>query len=75
MILFVIFVDICYNILPALKDANGNPLPFLSLNLLWAVTSVVGDRRHLRLGLPAQLRDDEADPDPRPADRRMPQPP
>ncbi len=42
MILFVIFVDICYNILPALKDAKGNPLPFLSVNLLWSVTSVIG---------------------------------
>jgi hypothetical protein len=42
LILFVIFVDICYNILPALKDANGNPQPFFSLNLLWAATSVAG---------------------------------
>jgi hypothetical protein len=42
LILFVIFVDLCYNILPALKDPHGDPLPFLSLNLLWAVTSMVG---------------------------------
>jgi hypothetical protein len=41
-ILFVIFVDITYNVLPALKDAAGNPKPFLSLNLLWSVTSLVG---------------------------------
>ena len=41
-ILCVIFVDICYNILPALKDANGNPLPFFSLGTFWALTSVVG---------------------------------
>jgi hypothetical protein len=41
-VLFVVFVDLCYNILPALKDAAGNPLPFFSLNLLWAATSVVG---------------------------------
>jgi hypothetical protein len=42
LILFVIFVDLCYNILPALKDGAGNPIPFFSINLVWAVTSVVG---------------------------------
>ena len=42
LILFVIFVDLCYNILPALQDAKGNPQPFLSINLLWAATSVAG---------------------------------
>ena len=42
LILFVVFVDICYNILPALKDANGNPQPFFSLNLLWSLASVAG---------------------------------
>ncbi len=42
LVLFVVFIDLVYNILPALKDAHGNPLPFLSLNLLWAATSVVG---------------------------------
>jgi hypothetical protein len=31
----IILVDLCYNILPALKDAHDEPLPFLSLNLLW----------------------------------------
>jgi len=41
-VLFVIFVDLCYNILPALKDSAGNPQLFFSLNLLWAATSVVG---------------------------------
>jgi hypothetical protein len=38
----IILVDLCYNILPALKDAHGEPLPFLSLNLLWVISSVVG---------------------------------
>jgi hypothetical protein len=38
----IILVDLCYNILPALKDAHDEPLPFLSLNLLWVATSVVG---------------------------------
>jgi hypothetical protein len=42
LILVVIFVDIAYNILPALKDANGNPLSFFSLRLVWSVTSLVG---------------------------------
>lgn len=38
----IILVDICFNTLPALKDAHGEPLPFLSINLLWVLTSVVG---------------------------------
>ena len=38
----IILVDLCYNILPALKDEHGQPLPFLSLNLLWVLTSVIG---------------------------------
>jgi len=42
LILFVIFVDICYNVLPALKDAQGNPLPFFSLHLLWSIAAVAG---------------------------------
>ena len=41
-ILGVIFIDMCWNVLPALKDAHGHPLPFVSLTLLWAVTSAVG---------------------------------
>jgi hypothetical protein len=41
-ILATIFVDICYNVLPVLKDSHGDPLPFLSLNLIWTLTAVVG---------------------------------
>jgi hypothetical protein len=41
-ILVVILIDICYNILPALKDGEGNPLPFFSINLLWVLTSTLG---------------------------------
>lgn len=41
-ILAVILIDLCYNIMPALKDEHENPLPFLSLNLLWIMTSVIG---------------------------------
>jgi len=38
----IILIDLCYNVLPALKDAHDEPLPFLSLNLFWVLTSVVG---------------------------------
>jgi len=41
-VLAVILIDICYNILPALKDAHGDSEPFLSLTLVWVLTSVVG---------------------------------
>jgi hypothetical protein len=41
-VLAVILIDMCYNILPALKDGLGDSLPFLSLNLLWVLTSVIG---------------------------------
>ncbi|HVS51452.1 MAG TPA: hypothetical protein VHD62_03785 [Opitutaceae bacterium] len=41
-ILTVILIDIIYNVLPALKDAHGDPQPFFSLGLLWSLTSVVG---------------------------------
>jgi hypothetical protein len=38
----IIFFDLCYNILPAMKNEHGDPLPFLSLNLLWTITAVIG---------------------------------
>jgi hypothetical protein len=41
-ILVVIFIDLCYNTLPSLKDEVGNPVPFFSLNLLWAITAMIG---------------------------------
>jgi len=41
-ILAVIFIDLCWNILPAVKDSLGNPLPFFSLGLVWALSSTVG---------------------------------
>ena len=41
-ILAIILLDLCYNIMPALKDSHGDALPLLSLNLLWILTSVVG---------------------------------
>jgi len=41
-ILAIILLDLCYNIMPALKDSHGDALPLLSLNLVWILTSVVG---------------------------------
>lgn len=41
-VLSVIFFDICYNILPALKDEAGNPYPLFGLNLLWTLTALLG---------------------------------
>ncbi|MBL9202044.1 MAG: hypothetical protein JNL39_16150 [Opitutaceae bacterium] len=40
--LATILIDLCYNILPALKDSHEDALPFFSLNLLWVATSVIG---------------------------------
>jgi len=40
--LAVILLDMCYNIMPALKDSHGDSLPLLSLNLVWILTSVAG---------------------------------
>ena len=40
--LAIIVIDLCYNVLPALRDAHDDPQPFLSLNLLWVLTSVIG---------------------------------
>ena len=37
-----ILIDLCYNVLPALKDSHGDSLPFLSINLVWVATSVAG---------------------------------
>lgn len=41
-ILFTIFVDMCYNILPALKNEHGDPSNFLSINLVWTLSALVG---------------------------------
>lgn len=43
-ILVVIAIDLIYNISPALRadHGQGDPLPFLSINLLWTVTSIAG---------------------------------
>jgi len=36
----IILFDLCYNILPALKNEQGDPQPLFSLNLLWTITAV-----------------------------------
>jgi hypothetical protein len=42
-VLAVIFFDLCYNILPALKDAHtGNPEPLFGPNLIWTLSAIVG---------------------------------
>ncbi|PTY06606.1 hypothetical protein DB347_11240 [Opitutaceae bacterium EW11] len=41
-VLCVIFFDLCYNILPALKDDLGNAEPLFGINLLWTISAVVG---------------------------------
>jgi hypothetical protein len=41
-VLAIIFFDICYNSLPALKDVHGNPLPLFNINLLWTITATIG---------------------------------
>jgi hypothetical protein len=40
--LVFLFVDICFNVLPAFKAANGDPQPFLHPALLWSITSILG---------------------------------
>lgn len=39
---FVVLVDMIYNVMPSMKKATGDAYPFLSTNLLWIATSVVG---------------------------------
>ncbi|WP_404420904.1 hypothetical protein [Nibricoccus sp. IMCC34717] len=41
-ILAIILIDLCYNVLPALRDEHGNAEPFLSMNLVWTLATVVG---------------------------------
>ncbi len=41
-IAFVFLIDVIYNVMPAMKHANGDAYSFLSSNLLWIATSVVG---------------------------------
>ena len=40
--LAIILLDMCYNIMPALKDSHGDSLPLVSLNLVWILSSLIG---------------------------------
>jgi hypothetical protein len=41
-ILVMMFVDLCFNTLPAVRDAAGHPLPFVSPMMVWHVTALAG---------------------------------
>jgi hypothetical protein len=41
-ILVMMFVDICFNTLPAIRDAAGHPLPFFSPLIVWHFTALAG---------------------------------
>jgi hypothetical protein len=41
-ILAMLFVDVCYNTLPAIRDAAGHPRPFLSPLIVWHFTALAG---------------------------------
>jgi hypothetical protein len=41
-VVFVYFIDLCYNAMPARKFPNGDPYPFLQSGLLWNLTAIVG---------------------------------
>lgn len=41
-ILAIILLDLIYNVMPVMKDAHGDPKPFLSMSLLWTITTVIG---------------------------------
>jgi hypothetical protein len=41
-ILVMLFVDICFNTLPAARDAAGHPHPFFSLLMGWHFTALAG---------------------------------
>ncbi len=41
-IIFIFFLDLCYNIMPAFKDHHGDPEPFLQPGLLWTLAATAG---------------------------------
>ena len=41
-ILVMLFVDICFNTLPAFRDATGQPRPFFSTAIVWHLTALAG---------------------------------
>ena len=41
-ILVMLFVDICFNTLPAIRDTAGHPRPFFSPMIIWHFSALVG---------------------------------
>jgi hypothetical protein len=41
-LLALMLIDLCYNTLPALKDAHNDPRSFISTNLVWVLSTVAG---------------------------------
>ena len=41
-ILVMLFVDLCFNTLPAIRDAAGHPRPFFSPMIIWHITALAG---------------------------------
>jgi len=41
-ILVMLFVDVAFNTLPAIKGADGFPRPFFSVALIWQLTAIAG---------------------------------
>ncbi len=41
-IIFIILIDIIYNVWPSKKDALGDPVAFVGVHMIWTLTAVVG---------------------------------
>jgi len=41
-ILVMMFVDLCFETLPAIRDTAGHPLPFISPMIIWHLTALAG---------------------------------
>jgi hypothetical protein len=41
-IIFIILIDIIYNVWPSKKDALGDPVAFAGVHMIWTLTAVVG---------------------------------
>lgn len=42
IVVAAVLLDLVYNVVPVLKDAHHDAQPFLSLNIVWVLTSLVG---------------------------------
>ena len=74
LVLFVIFVDISLQHPPGAEGRCGQPAALLLAEPRLGPHVGGRRRRHLHRRLPPRPSENEADPDPRPADRRMPAP-